>query len=202
LACYKRLLCRLCSIVLLALGSLWVNATSLTGVINASETPSSPAVNIAAVDEVHTTNRSALADTGGGAQNPTEESRREIEEALKSYRELAEKEPETYLPDMAATLNDLGILDSDENRIEKARKEFEEALETYRQLANKEPDIYLRYVAITLNNLGILEGAGIRLEEALKIYRELAQKKRETYLPYVAITLNNLWGYLIAVRTV
>jgi len=178
----------------LALAGLRVNATSLTGVIFSNEANSSPAENLAAVDQVHTTNRSPLDDLGtaGGSQNQTEETRREYEEALKTYRELAEKEPETYLPDVAATLNDLGILDSDQNRIEKARKEFEEALKTYRELAHKEPDIYLRYVAITLNNLGILEGTPSRLEEALKIYRELAQKERETYLPYVAITLNNL----------
>ena len=99
---------------------------------------------------------------------------------IKNSGELAEKEPETYLPDVAATLNDLGIFDSDQNRIEKARKEFEEALKTYRELAHKEPDIYLRYVAIALNNLGILEGAKNYLEEALKIYRELTQKERET----------------------
>ena len=166
-----------------------VNAASLTGVIITNEATSSSAVDVVAIDQVHTTIRSALADTVGGAQNQTEEARRE---ALKTYRELAEKEPETYLPDVAATLNDLGILDSDQNRIEKARKEFEEALKTYRELAHKEPDIYLRYVAITLNNLGILEGTPNRLEEALKIYRELVQKERETYLPYVAITLNNL----------
>ena len=55
------------------------------------------------------------------AQNPTEESRTGIEQALKTYRELAKKEPETYLPNVAATLNDPRILDSDENRIEKAR---------------------------------------------------------------------------------
>ena len=183
------MLSRLFTIVLLALASLRVNATILTGVIITNGATSSSAVEVVAIDQVHTTIRSALADTVGGAQNQTEETRRE---ALKTYRELAEKEPETYLPDVAATLNDLGILDSDQNRIEKARKEFEEALKTYRELAHKEPDIYLRYVAITLNNLGILEGTPSRLEEALKIYRELVQKERETYLPYVAITLNNL----------
>jgi hypothetical protein len=95
------------------------------GVINVGEAAGSPAVNVAVVDQVHTMYRSAFADTVGGTQNPTEKSRTGIEEALKTYRELAEKEPETYLPNIAATLNDLGILDTDENRIEKARKEFE-----------------------------------------------------------------------------
>ena len=109
------MLLRFFTIVLLALASLRVNATSLTDVIITNEATSSSAVDVVAIDQVHTTVRSALADTVGGAQNQTEESRRE---ALKTYRELAEKEPEIYLPDVAATLNDLGILDSDQNRKE------------------------------------------------------------------------------------
>ena len=48
----------------------------------------------------------------GSAQNQTEQTRRELEESLKTHRELARKEPESYLPYVAAALNDLGILDS------------------------------------------------------------------------------------------
>jgi hypothetical protein len=40
-------------------------------------------------------------------QNRMEETRKEHEEALKTYRQLAQKEPETYLPEVAQTLNDL-----------------------------------------------------------------------------------------------
>ena len=188
------MLLRRCTLVLLVLAGLPVNAASVTDVIVASEEARSPAVNAAAVYQVETRNRSGVTDlrSVGGVQNQTEGIRRELEESLKTYRELAKKEPETYLPHVAATLNDLGILDSNQNRIEKARKEFEEALNAYRELAHKEPDIYLRYVATTLNNLGILGGAENHLEEALRIYRQLTQKERETYLPYVAATLNNL----------
>jgi hypothetical protein len=74
----------------------------------------------------------------GDAQSQTEETRRE---ALKTHRELAEKEPETYLPDVAATLNDLGIFDSDKNQMNEARMEYEEALKIYRELAEKEPEL-------------------------------------------------------------
>jgi len=35
------------------------------------------------------------------ARNRIEETRREHEEALKTYRQLAQKEPETYLPEVA-----------------------------------------------------------------------------------------------------
>ena len=163
------LLC-LRTIVILVLASLRVNAASVTGVIITKDAARSPAVNVAAVYQIEIRNRSGSTDLGsvGGAQNQTEETRRELEESLKTFRELAKKEPETYLPRVAATLNDLGILDSNQNRIEKARKEFEEALKTYRELAHKEADIYLRCVAITLNNLGLLDDAQNRWDEARK----------------------------------
>ena len=188
------MLLRLRTIALLVLASLRVNAATVTGVIITKEAVRSPAVSVAAVYQIQTRNPSGSTDLGsiGSAQNQTDQTRRELEESLKAYRELAKKAPETHLPQVAATLNNLGILDSNQNRIEKARKEFEEALKTYRELAHKEPDIYLRDVATTLNNLGILEGAQNYLEEALKIYHTLAQKERESYLPYIATTLNNL----------
>ena len=52
----------------------------------------------------------------GGTQKQTGETRRELEESLKTYRDLGKKEPETYLPHVAAMFNDLGILDSNQNR--------------------------------------------------------------------------------------
>ena len=56
-----------------------------------------------------------------------EEARKEYTEALQTYRELAQKNPEIYRPDVAATLNNVGVLDSDQGRMEEARKEFAEA---------------------------------------------------------------------------
>jgi hypothetical protein len=114
------MLMRLCTIVLLVLASLRVNAASVTGVIIANEAASSPAVNVAAGEQVNTTNRSGFTDLGsvGDAQNQTVATRREYEESLETYREFAKKKPETYLPYLAATLNDLGILDCDQNQLE------------------------------------------------------------------------------------
>src|ERR1700704_4544921 len=70
-------------------------------------------------------------------QNRMEETRKEHEEALKTYRALAQREPDTYLPEVAQTLNDLGIVDSAQDRAEEARKDFEETLKIYRKLAQK-----------------------------------------------------------------
>jgi len=92
-------------------------------------------------------------------QHRMEEARKEHEEALKTYREMAQKEPETYLPEVAQTLNDLGIVDSAQNRPEEARKAFAEALKIYRELAQKRPGTYLPYVATTLKNLGTIDSS-------------------------------------------
>jgi uncharacterized protein (DUF3084 family) len=88
------------TIVVLVLASLRVNAASVTSVLIANEAASSPGVNIADVEQVHTTIRSGFTDLGsvGDAQNQTVATRREYVDSLKTYREFAKKEPEKYLP--------------------------------------------------------------------------------------------------------
>ena len=51
-----------------------------------------------------------LADTRNnlGIPDRDQNARKEYEETLKTYRELARKDPETYLPYLAVTLNELG----------------------------------------------------------------------------------------------
>ena len=73
------------------------------------------------------------------AQNRAEEARKAFAEALKIYRELAQKKPGTYLPYVATTLNNLGTIDSAQNRLEEARKALEETLKTYRELGGEKP---------------------------------------------------------------
>jgi hypothetical protein len=46
--------------------------------------------------------------------------RKAFTEALKIYRELAQKKPGTYLPYVATTLNNLGTIDGAQNRLEAA----------------------------------------------------------------------------------
>jgi tetratricopeptide (TPR) repeat protein len=64
-----------------------------------------------------------------------ERAREGFEEALKIRRQLAEKNPDAYLPYLAVTLNDLASLDRDQERMETARKELEEALGIFEQFA-------------------------------------------------------------------
>src|SRR5260370_16216439 len=112
----------------------------------------------------------------------------QIEEALKTYRELAQKDPQTFLPKVALTLNNLGILYSVQSRMKKERDEYEEALKIYREAAQKDTGIYLPEVAMTLNNLGILDRNQNRMaearkeyQEALKIYEALATQDPEQF---------------------
>src|SRR5262249_44282460 len=128
-----------------------------------------------------------------------EAARKGYEEALKIRRELAQKNPDMYLPDLAKTLGNLAILDAHQNRPEAARKGYEEALKIRRELAQKNPDTCRPDLAKTLNNLAIFdrdqnrtEAARKELEESLQIRRDLARKNPEMYLPDAAMALNNL----------
>jgi tetratricopeptide (TPR) repeat protein len=122
-----------------------------------------------------------------------------LTEALQIRRELAVKNPQAYLPDVAMTLNNLGYLYQNTNNYPQAEASLTEALQIQRELAGTNPQAYLPYVAMTLNNLGNLQTDNnhyIQAEksytEALQIRRELAKKNSQAYQPNVATTLNNL----------
>lgn len=77
------------------------------------------------------------------------------EEALKIYRELARENPQTYLPDVAMTLNNLANLHADKNEFPQVSGNYEEALHIYRALARENPQAYLPFVATIAINLSI-----------------------------------------------
>ena len=121
------------------------------------------------------------------------------EKVLQELRELSKQNPEAYKPDVAMTLNNLGILHKNTNDLKQAQDYYEEALEIRRELAEQNPEAYKPDVAATLNNLGSLLYATNDLkqtqdyyEEALEIRRELAKQNPKAYNSYVAMTLNNL----------
>ena len=120
-------------------------------------------------------------------------------QALKQLRILAEQNPQGWLPYVAATLNNLSVLQKNRNDYESAEKGYQEALGVYRELAASNPQIYLPVAAGILNNLANLQWSRNDLDsaekmhqEALKIRRELAASNPQTYLSDVAGTLNNL----------
>ncbi|NEQ33348.1 MAG: tetratricopeptide repeat protein, partial [Leptolyngbya sp. SIO4C5] len=121
------------------------------------------------------------------------------QEALKTYRALAEENPRTYLPHVATTLNNLAILQKAQNELARAEENYQQVLQICRALAEENPRTYLPYVATTLNNLANLQSdqnelarAEENYQQALQICRALAEENPRTYLPDVALTLNNL----------
>ncbi|MGP1557502.1 MAG: tetratricopeptide repeat protein [Porphyromonas gingivalis] len=121
------------------------------------------------------------------------------EEVLIVYKERAKKDTETYNPGLAMTLNNLGLLLSNNNETKQAQIYYQEALDIYRELAKKNPQAYNPYLAMTLNNLGALfhkhnepKQAKDYYQEALEKRRALAKKNPQAYNPDLALTLNNL----------
>ena len=125
------------------------------------------------------------------------------EEVLNVYKERAKKDTETYNPGLAMTLNNLGLLLSNNNETKQAQVCYQEALEIKRDLAKKNPQAYNPDLAGTLNNLANLLSNNNEIkqakdcyQEALDIYRALAKKNPQAYNPDLAGTLNNL-GHLL-----
>ena len=126
------------------------------------------------------------------------------EEVLNVYKERAKKDTETYNPGLAMTLNNLGLLLSNNNETKQAQVCYQEALEIKRDLAKKNPQAYNPDLAGTLNNLANLLSNNNEIkqakdcyQEALKMYRDLAKKNPQAYNPDLAMTLNNL-GLLLS----
>ncbi|WP_353308770.1 tetratricopeptide repeat protein, partial [Porphyromonas gingivalis] len=121
------------------------------------------------------------------------------EEILVTYRALAKKNPQAYNPYLALTLNNLGLLYSNNNEIKQAKDCYQEALDIRRALTKKNPQAYNPDLALTLNNLGLLLSNNNEIkqakdcyQEALDIRRALAKKNPQAYNPDLALTLNNL----------
>ena len=131
--------------------------------------------------------------------NDFEKARSYYEKALHELRMLVEQNPEVYMPYMAKTLNNLGVLLKSTNELQQARAYYGEALKICRELSRQNPKAYMPEVAACLNNLGILlqetnelPQARVYHEKALKIRRELSRQNPEAYMPDVATSLNNL----------
>ncbi|NOZ28469.1 MAG: tetratricopeptide repeat protein [Chloroflexi bacterium] len=94
------------------------------------------------------------------------------EEAVKIRRDLARRNPDAFLPDLAMSLNNLGNRLSELGRREAALRATEEAVERYRDLACRNPDAFLPYLATSLNNLGDRLSELDRSKEALRAYEQ------------------------------
>ncbi|MCK9879181.1 tetratricopeptide repeat protein, partial [Frankia sp. Ag45/Mut15] len=75
------------------------------------------------------------------------------QEAVNLYQRLAADSPDAYLPDLAASLNNLATFLSEVGRRAEALTPAQEAVNLRRQLAADSPDAYLPDLAASLNNL-------------------------------------------------
>ena len=114
---------------------------------------------------------------------------------LEQYRGLAKENPDAYLPSVAATLNNLGLLYSESKRTNEAEKAYREAVEIRRSQGKADPAA----LALCLNNLANLYRDNEKMDEAEKAYtesleirRNLARDDPAVYQRSVMATLTNL----------
>ncbi len=100
-------------------------------------------------------------------------------EAAGIERELAAQNPTAYRPDLATTLDNLGVLFRVTHRFADAEVAYKEATDIDRELAAQNPAAYRPNLALTLNNLGVLYGDMRRFADAEAAYQESAGIRRE-----------------------
>lgn len=116
--------------------------------------------------------------------------------ALCGCRKYAYTDPETYMPNVAYTLSNLGNLHVATHDYEKAEAELKEALDLFRGLSKTQPYEFRSFVSLALNNLGeyhrhikAYQESERELLESLSIIRELNDEQSAFDR---ACTLNNL----------
>ena len=118
---------------------------------------------------------------------------------MKNYRELAGRNRDAFLPNLARSLHNLATLQSEVGKQDEALATGEEAVQMRRELAGRNRDAFLPDLAMSLNNLATLQSAVRKWEEALgtaeeavKMRRELAGRNRHAFLPDLATSLGAL----------
>lgn len=80
-----------------------------------------------------------------------------FEEALRTFRKLAEADGDDYLPWVAVTLNNLAVVHRAQNQTREARQALEEAMGIYREFAYRSPEQFrgdVERVELLLRELG------------------------------------------------
>jgi hypothetical protein len=127
------------------------------------------------------------------------------EEAVTLRRQLAQANPDAYLPDLAGSVGNHALRLAEAGRREQALTLSEEAVTLRRQLAQANPDAYLPDLAralwmagyvrrLLLTDLSEAEiNDGVRAtQEAVDIYTKLANAEPEAFAADLAATLQTL----------
>ncbi len=122
-----------------------------------------------------------------------------FQELTRQQRSGATQNPATYRPNLAWTLNALGVLYGTTNRFTEAEAAYKEAADIWRGLAAENPAAYRPYLAQTVDDLAILYGITNRFveaeaahKEAAGIWRELAAQNPAAYRSGLARALEHL----------
>ena len=143
-----------------------------------------------------------------------QESKGYFQKALDIYRLLAKEDPKTYDPEIAGTLNGLGILYINNKQFKECETAFRESLEIYQRLSKTDPGTYQSEVIRMTDNFGALAyrikekaqqdrkeqryaEAETLVQQAIGIYRDLAKSNPEKNLPKLVSTLGSYSYYCL-----
>lgn len=152
-------------------------------------------------DEEHTPDKAMLLTKLGGRLAPLnrEQALKTSMEAVKVNRKLARDRPDTSLPVLAGSLNNLGTHLFDLGRREEALQATQESVQILERLARQQPEAFLTELARSLTSLSVVlaslghpERALAATQKAFQIRTEFAQQLPEAFLPELAGSLNNL----------
>lgn len=124
------------------------------------------------------------------------------EDAVRRYRELAEAEPGTPSPGLAAALDSLSRSRYGEDRMAEAVALAQECVELNRRLAAADPKAHTRHLASALAYLGHLctvtgqESGPAAIEESISLSRVLAAANPQAHLEALAQALHEQSGAL------
>jgi tetratricopeptide (TPR) repeat protein len=121
-----------------------------------------------------------------------------LQDLLKHLRGASAQDPAAHLPEIAVTLNSLGLVYDDTHRFPEAEAAYGEAADIEHALALQNPTVYSPNLAGTLSNLGNLYDDTHRFAEAEVAYKEAAAiwralvSQNAAYRPDLALALGNL----------
>ena len=94
---------------------------------------------------------------------------------MKIRRELAEKNPDAYLLDLAIGCNNLACLLSDTGFSKEAEELYQEALKIRRNLAEENPEVHLPELQLVCDNLTTLLRKTGHWVKAIRLKHEVAE---------------------------
>jgi len=127
-----------------------------------------------------------------------------ITEAVTAYRTLVEQNPAAFMPNLAMSLNNLSLLQSETGDRAGVLASITEAVRIRQVLVESNPAAFLPDLAMSLNILSLRQGetgdrakALTSITEAVSAYRALVEQNPVAFLPDLGRSLNTLSDLLI-----